>query len=209
MNQSKFAFSMACLTALLVATPAAGQLINFPVLALPQGPADGATTIGAGFGRGLNDNSGKQSSIVAGVTRSMERVSFGVAGGYVATDTDEVELAGRVGVHLLSDASSPVQVTVQTGLGWMNTSSSILNIPVGVAIQSNNDGPARVYVMPRYNFMRFAGSTESKFGASAGGSYATENGMGFFLALDLQRYESLAGDLSAFGLGVGVFYALP
>ena len=36
-----------------------GQLNNSPVLALPAGDADGATSIGAGWGRGLNDQSGK------------------------------------------------------------------------------------------------------------------------------------------------------
>ena len=217
MNQSKFGFSIACIAAaaLLVATPAMGQLINFPVLALAPGDADGVTTVGAGFGRGLNSNSGEQSSFAAGVSRGMERVSFGVAAGYVATDTDELTLAGDVAVHLLSDSDSPVQVSLQSGLGWMSietapsSSESLLNIPVGVAIQSNNDGPASVWVMPRYNFTRFAGSTESKLGASAGGSYAAENGVGFGLALDWQIVESLPDDDHSLMFGVFVFYALP
>ena len=113
----------------------------------------------------------------------------------------------------------PVQVTVQSGLGWMSfdgipDNTSLLNIPVGVVIQSNNDGPGRVWVMPRYNFLRGSSggvsNTESKIGASAGGSYATENGVGFFAAVDLQRFEfTSTEDSSAFGFMVGVFYALP
>ena len=78
MTQPKFASFFACLAAaLLITTPAMGQLINFPVLALAPGGADGATSIGGGFARGLNDNSGKQSAFGAGIARSMERVSFG------------------------------------------------------------------------------------------------------------------------------------
>ncbi len=218
MTQHKFVFSFAWIAALLIAMPATGQLINFPVLALAPGDADGATSIGAGFARGLNDNSGKQSGFAAGVVRGMERVSFGVSGGYVATDTDELTLAGRVGVHVLPDNDAPVQVTVQSGLGWMSVdgtpdNTSLLNIPVGVAIQSNNDGPGRVWVMPRWNFLRDStggvSDTESKFGVSAGGSYSTENGVGFFAAFDLQRFEAGTEDLSSFGFMLGAFYSLP
>lgn len=77
MTQHRFVFSFAWIAALLIATPAVGQLINFPVLALAPGDADGATSVGAGWARGLNDDSNKQSAFGAGFQRAMERVSFG------------------------------------------------------------------------------------------------------------------------------------
>ena len=84
-QKSVFAFAIA---ALLVATPAMGQLLNHPVHSLPAGPAAGATFVAVQFARGLNDDSGKQSSFAAAVGRGMERVSFAGMAGYVATDTD-------------------------------------------------------------------------------------------------------------------------
>lgn len=219
MTQRKLASFVSCIAAaLLLATPAMGQLVGFPVLALPSGDADGATSVGAAFARGLNDNSGKQNGFAAGVVRAMEMVSFGVSGGYVASDTDELTLGGRVGYHVLSETDAPVQVTVQSGLAWRSLDFSPdditqLNIPVGVAIQSNSDGPASAWVMPRWNFLRSSSggssNTESKFGASAGGSYAMESGAGIFAVLDLQRFETVGGDESALGFGIGLFYALP
>ena len=46
MSKTKSVFSIA-VVALLVATPAMGQLLNYPIVALPAGDADGATSIGA------------------------------------------------------------------------------------------------------------------------------------------------------------------
>jgi hypothetical protein len=208
MTQPKFASLFAVMAAaLLVATPAVGQLINFPVLALAPGDAGGMTSLSGGYTRGINDNSLEQSGFGIGVSRGMERLSFGVSGGYVATDTDELTLAGQVGVHLLSNA--PVQVTLQSGLGWMAMSTDVglatpidftlLNIPVGLAIQTANSGPANFFVMPRYNIQRIS---------SAGGSYAMENGVGVGVAVDMQRTAAGTGDVSKVGFSVGVSYLL-
>ena len=111
MNQNKFGFSIACIAAaaLLVATPAMGQLVNFPVLALAPGDADGNTSVGAGWGRGLNDQSGKLNLIGAGVVRSMEMVSFGISGGYLLQDApadNELALAGSLAYHLPVDGAA-------------------------------------------------------------------------------------------------------
>ena len=222
MKEHKFAFSVTCIAALLVATPAMGQLINFPVLALPAGDADGVTSVGAGYARGLNDDSGKQSAFGAGVARAMERVSFGVAGGYVATDTDELTLAGRVAVHLLNDEDQPVTVSVQTGLGWMSLdvgteSLTLLNIPVGVALSgSTSAGSATVrpWVMPRVQFTRASlggtSNTNTDFGGSAGVGIVTEGGFGFGVSGDILIVDDgLGGNNSEFLFGAGVFYRLP
>ena len=215
MTQPKFASLFACMTAaLLIAAPAMGQLINFPVLALAPGGADGATSVGAGFGRGLNDDSGKQTSFGAGVARGMERVSFGVAGGYVATDTDELTLAGRVAGHLLTDG--PAAVSIQAGLGWMSTTVatvdiSTLNIPIGVAVQTNNDNPLRLWAMPRINLLRTSNgtsNTDTKFGASAGAQYALESGIGIGVAFDLQRADGGTADVSSVLISAGISYAI-
>ena len=229
MNQRKFAFSLAWIVTLLIATPALGQLLNHPVPSLPQGPAGGATFVAAQFARGLNDNSGflpaaKQNSFAAAVGRSMERVSFAGMAGYIASDTDELTLAAAVAVHLLSDDSTPVQVSVQGGIGWVEPdlgaqSVSTLNFPIGVAISArpSDSGPSiRPWVMPRLNITRtgatgfFPSNTETDIAASGGVSFTSESGAGAHVALEWVRVEDASsGSSSGFSLGVGVHYVIP
>lgn len=219
MNQHKFAFTFACIAALMVATPAVGQLHNFPVQSLPQGPAAGNLFVATQFACGLNDNSFKQNSFAAAVGRSMERVTVAGAAGYVASDTDALTLAASVAVHLLSDDSTPVQVSLQGGLGWISQeinateSVTLLNFPIGVAISGRrSDGPVSVrpWVMPRLNLMRMGeigiipSSTEADIGASAGVSFTGESGVGGHVAADWINVEGG----SPFGISVGVHYVV-
>ena len=162
MNQHKFVFSFAWIAALLVATPAMGQLLNHPVQALPAGDAAGTTFVAAQSARGLNDNSGKQNSFAAGVGRAMEKVSFMGMAGYVASDTDQLTLGANMAVHLLSDDSTPVQVSLQGGFGWasldvLTESLSIMSFPIGLAIQGRPSGNATTvtpWLMPRLDISR-------------------------------------------------------
>ena len=218
MNQHKFAFTFAWIAALMVATPAVGQLHNFPVQSLPQGPAAGNLFVATQFARGLNDNSFKQNSFAAAVGRSMERVTVAGAAGYVASDTDALTLAASVAVHMLRDESIPVQVSLQGGLGWTSLdipatteSSTILSFPIGVAISGRpSDGPVSVrpWVMPRLNMVRAsalgASATQTDIGASAGVSFTSESGVGGNLAADWINVEGG----SPFGISVGVHYVV-
>ena len=110
MRKTGFVFSIA-VAALLVATPAMGQLLNYPITALPAGDADGATSIGAGWGRGLNEDSGKLNAFGAGVTRAMETVSFSVAGVYV--NSSDIGLGGRLAYNGLAE-----NIGIQGGIEW-------------------------------------------------------------------------------------------
>ena len=228
MNKTRFVFSIA-VAALLVATPAMGQLQNFPDLALPAGEAgaDAAISFGAGWGRGLNDASGKLNLIGAGGAVAMETVSFGVSGGYISNasgdDTDgEVALAGNIAYHLPVDAS--VNLSIQTGIGWtqfdfITASVTRLNIPVGVVVSGSTEaGSATVNLwgMPRVQFSRFSGdalaesSTDTDFGGSAGVEVVMESGFGIGVAGDLLvEDDGAGGSSSALGFGAYVFYALP
>ena len=83
-------------------------------------------------------------------------VSYGVYGAYVysgITGVDnEVSLAGSVAYHVPMADDSPVSVSLQTGIGWINATSSALNFPVGVAIQGSTQAGSvvvRPWVMPR------------------------------------------------------------
>ena len=224
MNKTRFIFSIAAV-ALLVATPATGQLTNTPVLALASGNADGVNSVGAGYARGLNDQSGKLDTFGAGFARGREMVSYGIYGAYVLSGItgidDEVSLAGSVAYHVPMANNSPVSVSVQTGIGWINATSSVLNFPVGVAIQGSTQAGSvavRPWVMPRVQWTRVGGvgtapsSTEADFGASGGVGFVSEGGFGFGVAADLIFEEDIAvatDNASRLGFLVYVTYTLP
>ena len=211
MTKTRFVFSIA-VAALLVATPAMGQLPGFPVFALSAGDADGVTSVGAGYGRGLNDQSGKQNAIGVGVGRAMEQVSFAVFGSYLlgqGTADNEAAFAGAVAYHL------PVGVSIQTGIGYIKLAETVLNVPVGVVISGSTEaGSITPWVMPRVQFTRVGGTasnTEMDFGASGGVSFSTEGGFGFGLALDWLLEQDIlvpADNASRIGFSASVTYGL-
>ena len=221
MSKTRFVLSIA-VVALLVATPAMGQLLNYPVTALPAGDADGATSIGAGWGRGLNENSLKLNAFGAGVTRAMETVSFAVAGAYVidagGPDASELGLRGSVAYNVPMDGS--VAVGIQGGIEWMSPDAgTALNFPLGVSISGATEAGSLIltpWVMPRVQFTRFSpttgdSSTETDFGASGGISGVTEGGWGLGLSVDWVSVDDGSGTNSVSQLlfGAAVFYQLP
>ena len=228
MSKRRFVFSIA-VAAFLVATPAMGQLTNFPVHALAPGDADGVNAVAVAYGRGLNDQSSKLDAIAVAFVRNMEQVSFGISGGYVLSGVDgvdnEVTFAGRVAYHLPVGDDGPVNVSIQTGVGWISFSGTpdnltVLSIPVGVAIAGSTEAGSMTvspWVMPRIQFTRVGSvgtvdsSTETDFGASAGVGFASEGGFGFGVAIDWLIGEDIAvpaDNASSIGFSAYVAYTL-
>ncbi len=220
MSKTKFVFSIA-VAALLVATPAMGQLGNFPILALPAGDADGATSIGAGWGRGLSDSSGKLDAIAVGVARAMESVSFGILGSYVidagGADASELALGGSIAYNVPMDGS--VDVGIQGGVEWIAPGvETFWNWPIGVSIATVTQAGSmavRPWIMPRVQFTRSSAgatsSTETDFGTSAGVSGVTEGGFGLGLSVDWANVDDGTGSSSSTSrwlFGAAVFYQL-
>ena len=227
MNKTRFVFSIA-VAALLVATPAMGQLGNFPILALPAGDADGATSIGGGWGRGLNESSGKLNSFVLGVVRAMESISFGVNGAYVVdaggADASEIALGGNIAYNLPEAMNtSTVRFGIQGGIEWMSVdgtpdSETLLNFPIGITIQGNTEAGSmalRPWIMPRWQWTRSSigdtSDTQNNAGISTGISGTMESGFGIGLAIDWTRPGRLSGAATEnhWLFGAVVFYALP
>ena len=146
MRRPKFSFSMACIAALVIATPATGQLVEFPVPGLPSVDSDPSTTFAVQTVHGLNIDSGQNGGWGAWVIRSMQRVSFSVAGGYVSSDVGEATFGGQAAFHLAGDARG--QVSVQGGAGYMalsddipleplpNGDQTIWSFPIGLTVQA-------------------------------------------------------------------------
>jgi hypothetical protein len=196
----------------LAAAPADAQLVNFPVMAVPTGAP--STFFGASFGRGLNEESGKQNAFGAFVGRSGlgQRVSVVAGVGMVNYEPDaKYTFGGDVAVAVL-DADAETQVSVQGGIGYMSiaTDVSTMNFPIGVAIRTtvaSDSGNLGLWAMPRLNIARAKfgslSDTSSDLGVSGGVSFTTSGGFGVNAALDV-----LAADASAMLAGVGVHYVV-
>ena len=199
MRKTGFVLSIA-VAALLVATPAMGQLTNYPVTVLPAGDADGATSIGAGWGRGLNEDSGKLNAFGAAITRAAETVSYQLAGAYV--NSSDIGLRGTLAYNGLAE-----NVGIQGGIEWKSPDAGTqLNLPIGISF-SGGSGSVTYSVMPRVQFTRTSASsattTDTDFGASAGIGFVTEGGVGLALSGDW------VSGTSSILVGAAVYYQLP
>jgi len=196
----------------LAAAPADAQLVNFPVTAVPVGAP--ATFFAVNYGRGLNDNSGKQNAFGAFVGRTGlgERVSVVGGVGMVNYDPDaKYTFGGNVAVAVL-DAEATTQVSVQGGIGYMSpaTDVSVMNFPIGVAIRTtvaSDSGNLGLWAMPRLNISRNKvlsfSDTQTDLGVSGGVAFTTSGGFGIHAALDV-----LAADNSAMVGSVGIHYVV-
>ena len=199
MRKTGFVLSIA-VAALLVATPAMGQLTNYPVTVLPAGDADGATSIGAGWGRGLNEDSGKLNAFGAAVTRAAETVSYSVAGAYV--NSSDIALRGTLAYNALAE-----NIGIQGGIEWKSPDAGTqLNLPIGISFSGGSESVS-YSVMPRVQFTRTSASsattTDTNFGASAGIGFVTEGGVGLGLSGDW------VSGTSSILVGAAVYYQLP
>jgi len=219
MPKTRFVFSIA-VAALLVATPAMGQLGNYPITALPAGDADGATSLGFGWGRGLNDTSGKLNAFGVGIARAMETVSFGVGGSFIDAASSEIAVGGKVAYNLpASGTTESVDFGIQGGIEWVSPEGATqLNFPIGVTARGSlaaGSGAIPLWIYPRWQWTRTSpetgdSSTESTPGVATGTGYVTEGGWGLSLSVDWTRIPGAANSkVNSFLFGAAVIYQLP
>jgi hypothetical protein len=181
-----------------VAAPATAQLLNHPVQALPQGPAEGNTFVAAQWARGLNENSRELNSFAVAIGRGMEKISYTGQVGYLldaVPDVNELTLGANVAYHLLSDDSTPVQVSVQAGYGWASFDDG-----AGGSVSA-----VRPWVMPRMAINKITDfDTVYDFGVSGGVSFTTVSGASVQVAGDWVNVEGG----SPFGMSLGFHYLL-
>jgi hypothetical protein len=212
MNRSAIAI-VACFGLILASAPADAQLINFPHYATPS-TATPSSFIAASYGRGLNEDSGKQNAFGVSVGRTgiSNRVTVTAGVGMVNYDPDaKYTFGGNVGDDVLEQGAT-TQVSVQGGVGYISlaTDFSLMNFPIGVAIKTTMEGESAnigLWAMPRVDIMRGSAfgvsSTNTDLGVSGGVSITTPGGIGFHAALDV-----LAADPSAMVGGAGVHFVI-
>ena len=195
------------LGALLVlwpAVPASGQ-----VLFVPDQPATAFRDtpggwVGAGYGRGLSDGSGRFNTIQLVLGRRSDRVAgmvgIGRAGG-------EPSLGGALAMQLPGDDG--VELSAQVGLGWVGVDeadASTVRAPIGLALARSSDredATLRLWAMPRVEVLRTVVSglrdTDLVPGLSAGAAVTGDRGIGLSVAVD----GALTDPFSTWLLGVG------
>ena len=219
MRKTRFVFSIA-VVALLAATPAMGQLANYPITALPAGDADGATSIGAGWGRGLTETSGKLNAYGVGIARAMESISFGAYGAFIDATSSEIALGGEIAWNLpTSGTTESVDFGIQGGIEWISPEGATrLNFPIGVTAQGSvaaGSGEVPLWVYPRWQWTRTSpetgdSDTDSTPGVGAGTGYVTEGGWGLGLSVDWHRVPGTDNSkVNVWYFGAALIYELP
>jgi hypothetical protein len=197
------------------ATPAQAQLAGIVNYAVPVGGEMPATHLVGEFGRGLNEDSGKLNAfaVAAGRTGVGGRGSVFLGASMLDAPVESEYSFGGVFAVGVSQPTSPTQISVQAGIGYMSPADGVTlwSVPVGVALQGSSaqrSGSLNYWVMPRVHMSRLAvdgfdSEMETDFGASGGAGFTTASGFGFHAAIDL-----LAQDPSIFTLGAGVHYVI-
>lgn len=192
------------------------QLTNIPVYSLPSAGEAPATFLAGGWGRGLNDNSGKLNAFSGFVGRTGlgGSITAGAGIGYADLGAESKINFGVAGAVDVLPAGGTTQVSVQVGIGYISpaTDFSTMNFPIGVALKTQvaaGSGTLTPWVMPRVHMFRvstpLADATETEFGASGGAAWTSAGGFGIHAALDWLAIENAAPIL----FGVGAHYMIP
>jgi hypothetical protein len=200
----------------LVADAASAQLTGNPVYAINPGVG---VTLNADFGRGLNDDSGKDQVFAGRVVLGVPTVSFWVGGGLwdsrIEGEDKEVTLAGGAAINLIKAPILPVALTLQVGAGTLSCGDecSTLNVVAGPALRVNVPTPGvgvEPWVMPRVQYMRATvldvSADEWGVGASAGLNISLPVGLGFHVAADVLSVGDPA--LQPVTVGAGIHYKI-
>ncbi|NIM52431.1 MAG: hypothetical protein GTN62_14075 [Gemmatimonadales bacterium] len=187
------------------------QMSFSPVWGLPGGVG---VTINGDYGRGLNDESGKENYIGGRVVVGLPMVSIFAGGGMVTLDPDsKISFGGGAAVNVIKAPMLPVAVAVQGGVGYIDAAGvKTLNFPIGPVVSINVPSPAvdvKPWIMPRVHIQRVSNGTsdtEVGFGASAGLNVTLPMGVGGHVALDWMTI----GDPSVkpFLVGIGAHYTI-
>jgi hypothetical protein len=201
------------------AAPAQAQLTGIVNYAVPVGGEMPATHLVGEFGRGLNEDSGKLNAfaVAAGRTGIGGRGSVFAGASMLDSDPDSEYSFGVAGAVGVSQPTSPTQISVQAGIGYMSSEQPLVgdvtywSIPIGIALgrsMPQGTGSLNYWAMPRVHLSRASAEgvdseMETDFGASGGIGFTTASGFGFHAAIDL-----LAATNSIWTMGAGVHYVI-
>ena len=214
----------AALLLVILAQPAAAQLNSMPVHFSPKG-GTGFTLYGD-FGKGMNDESGKNTAFGARAVLGVSAISLGVGVGTVnagigGVDENSFQWMGMAAFRIFGGGVLPVALSVQAGYGRLAPSDTTaeVNVPVGVGVSVSAPVPGfklELWGAPRFSVRKVtvndATETQTGFGLSAGINVGFSIGLGGYVALDWANLSDESdGDFPLIGrsptvLGVGLSF---
>ena len=201
--------AVGALTATVFATSASAQLFGVPTSISPhQGKA---ISIGAFYGKGLNDDSGKTDAFGGGAMFGFGGLAVGVGVATVSSDLvagSEIAYGGLLQFSIGYNKS--VAITPFVGYGRMDNNLK-LNVPLGVAIGFQPEGSSfEVWTAPRATIATIdldGAESQTGYGISGGIRYTLAMGVGFGATFDFLNIDYTGGgqknSIMQAGLGVG------
>ena len=213
----------------LIVRPAVAQMNSIPVYFNPKGGT--GLMVAIDLGRGINDESGKNTAAAFRTALGIGPVTIGGGVGIVrprglAGRKTETQYMGNLALRVFGGGLLPVSISLQGGVGVLDISdldSMIVTVPIGLGIGFSIPTPGFSFdpwIAGRYTFVRnevaFLTANQNSFGISGGLNFNFLMGLGFHVAGDWQKnplkiVTSGPGTLTVsetkpFVLGIGLNY---
>ncbi len=188
----------------LLAGPAVAQMNTIPVYFNPKGGT--GLMVAADLGRGINDESGKNTAVAFRTALGIGPVTIGGSVGLVnpfegvAVGRElETQYMGNIALRVFGGGLLPVSLSLQGGVGVLkldDAGKDIITVPIGLGIGFSVPTPGFSFdpwFAPRYTMVRnqddtFSGTiTQNGFGVSAGVNLNFLMGLGLHIAGDWQK----------------------
>ena len=219
-----------------MAGPAAAQMNSIPVMFNPKGGT--GLLVALDVGRGVNDESGKNTALAFRSALMVGPVTIGGGIGIVNPDKGvpvgretEKQYMGNLALRVFGGGLLPVSISFQSGVGVLDNSSlgtKVVTVPIGLGIGFSVPTPGFSFdpwIAGRYAFVRnegtFQTANQNSFGVSAGLNFNFLMGLGFHVAGDWQTnplkiITSGSGTLTVpetkpfvFGIGLNYTFTIP
>ncbi len=185
-----------------MAGPAAAQMNSIPVMFNPKGGT--GLLVALDVGRGVNDESGKNTALAFRSALMVGPVTIGGGIGIVNPDKGglvgreaETQYMGNFALRVFGGGLLPVSISLQGGVGVLDISdlnTKIVTVPIGLGIGFSVPTPGFSFdpwIAGRYAFVRnevaFLTANQNSFGISAGLNFNFLMGLGFHVAGDWQK----------------------
>ena len=210
----------------LIVRPAVAQMNSIPVYFNPKSGT--GLMVAVDLGRGINDESGKNTAVAFRTALGIGPVTIGGGVGIVNPDQggtvgrkSQTQYMGNFAMRVFGGGLLPVSISLQGGVGVLDISdinTKIVTVPVGLGIGFSIPTPGFSFdpwIAGRYTLVRneVASLTadQNSFGISGGLNFNFLMGLGFHVAGDWQKnpFKSVAvPESKPFVLGIGLNYTL-
>ena len=185
---------------------------QFAFMPLDYSIAPAGVGVEVRYGRGLNDESGKQNSLSGAVTFGgssfFAGAGVGYAGAFGDNKAEQINFGGKVGFKLPVAPGGPLAVAPVAGVNYWSNGDldlKVMTVPVGVTLAfmpPSAGASIQPFVTPYFSWSRLSsgGNSESETAFAAAGGVKIGFGMLGIVVLGDYRFK----DPKAFTIGGGV-----